>query len=213
MSDDSPHPFPTWEEFASAQAGRWFFLKWMLAGGITAAASLILINLPNGLFNAAEWEGIEVLMTWWAVWGLSQGWALFRCRWRAWVWMATWSIAYFAVWGTVLPQPFLILMGILQMLLLLGVRQCPAWWLLAAPAGFLVSSMIATHGWYAVRFLLARVVHDTGLRAWPSPYIPAVCTGVIFYFLLTGAALAWLMPPVFSPAGTAEISPGRQPGD
>ena len=203
MSDDSPRPLPTWEEFASAQAGRWFFLKWMLVGGAMAAGYSLVWTFSPANYGGGSRYGPLTMLGCWLCLGLAQGGALFPGHLRTWLWCIAWCLTWFATEPTLGAHWAALFISTAQMLLLLRVRRRAALWLLFSEAGLEGCSWVWDSIWEWSQPFNGWLSAINWLPRWISGPVIAFTAGTSVYFLLTGAALAWLMPPVAPRAGAS----------
>lgn len=201
MNDDTPRPIPTWREFLSAQTGRWFFARWMLAGLVMAFIATADMAMRFRHYLVPEWAFYLPIAT--ALYGICQGWVLFRWQWRTWAWtaarMAMWVSVVFFCTEEVPRHLTYLLLGVVQMLLWFGVRRRPPCWLIASQAGYELSMLLYSIPWSRLDILRGQlaVIEQFIDSVGPSICITGVAT--LLDFVITGITLAWLMPPAKIP--------------
>ena len=205
MEDEAVGIEALWKQFSAAQSGRWFLLKWMIvvgaADGICTGIYFAFQRVATGTFATA----MLLTVIYNAVGRGAEGWILFRWGWRLWTWPATavltalgaFAGSYFARGPTVgmwtfLPQT---VCAVLQMLLIRGVRRRYGLWLPVFAVNYGVS-MSADFCLAFASTSVASLASKVGFPAWLHPYMIVFGAMGSLNIATTGAALAWLMPPV-----------------
>ncbi len=185
MDEVAPHPLPTWREFLAVQVGRWFFAKWMLSACLAAgiATGILALQMPVHYTDAIFALAI----------GLAQGWPLFGWGWRTWVWCAAWFAA--VSMGPDKIHLIFLGLGVVQSLLLLGCRQRFVLWLGVSQAGLEAFWWFRNEGAEFLRGWVISLHLLFSIPPWINPFGMAISLGLCAYFMILGAALAWLMPP------------------
>jgi hypothetical protein len=212
-----------WYRTVAAQRGRYFLLKWMVVGGAAHglgmvaqfAATRFLVPTTTSGWAAMVWTSISFSV----LSSAAFGWVIFGMRWRTLAWAVVpllIPLTMLMIGGGSLVSGNIALAGFnyvfsfvviyaAELPLLFGIRQKPAWWLVANAVSFGLS--------FGVRFVADAI---NAVLAWQTPPPPWFSV----YFLVNslagslelaiqGATLAWLMPPVASaePPRDSAITP------
>ena len=188
-----------WQRIIAAQSGRWFLLKWMIVLGCAHSLGLGLSVARNTMFPMTTMQVLVWIITVSVIIsGGAQGWLIFGWHWRSLMWtLIRLPPVFISLTGSRRVLEFINLATlVVELLLLCRIRRRPMWWI--APFAISMGVSISAGMWiYHANDAINSLALNLGVPAWfRRGYFISNSAFWTFHLALTGATLAWLMPPV-----------------